>query len=61
VSTVDRFYWSNRSSVIMSDLPAESRVHPQLFGLLTFRVPDVEEMMKDTLLAPDDAGALPTL
>lgn len=47
VRTVARYYWANKSNVVMSDLPGEARVNPALWGELRFVVPDVGEMMID--------------
>ena len=39
----------------MSDLPAESRIHPQLFGTLHFAVPDAGDLLEDmTNKGPND-------
>lgn len=43
VQTVTRYYWSNKSHVIMGDLRAEAAIHPALWGKLRFRVPDAFE------------------
>ena len=35
-STQQRVYWSNRASLIVSDLPGEARLTPQHWGVWTF-------------------------
>jgi hypothetical protein len=34
--TIGRYYWANKSHVVMSDLPSEARVNPSLWGELRF-------------------------
>lgn len=36
---VDRVYWSNSNTHIVSDLPSEARLQPNLWGTFTFRTP----------------------
>jgi hypothetical protein len=35
--TVQRSYWSNKASVLVSDLPSEARLHPDRWGIWVFR------------------------
>jgi hypothetical protein len=35
--TVQRSYWSNKSTVLVSDLPSEARLHPERWGSWVFR------------------------
>ena len=57
MNTVSRYYWANRSSVVLGDLPAEARVNPSFWGEFIFEVPDLDDMMEDLLdddAEPDD-------
>jgi hypothetical protein len=56
VTTVDRFYWANTSSVIMSDLPAEARLHPNLWGTLKFDAADIDDIFDDIDVGDGGAG-----
>jgi hypothetical protein len=47
--TVARYYWANDELLVMGDLPAESRIHPQLWGHLRFRKPDLGDLLEDAL------------
>jgi hypothetical protein len=40
ISTVARYYWANRTQVVLSDLPGEARVQPSLWGEFRFEVRD---------------------
>lgn len=47
-TTVVRHYWSNRSNVVMSDLPSEARVLPALWGELRFAAGEIDDsLLKD--------------
>jgi hypothetical protein len=35
--TVQRSYWSNKSTVLVSDLPSEASLHPERWGSWVFR------------------------
>jgi hypothetical protein len=51
-STLVRYYWANKSNVVMSDLPSEARVLPGAWGEFRFAPPMMEDLMKPT---DDDA------
>lgn len=36
---VDRVYWSNSNTKIVSDVPSEARAQPNLWGTFTFEKP----------------------
>ncbi|WP_439631054.1 hypothetical protein [Gemmata sp.] len=46
VATVGRYYWANRSLVVLSDLPSEARVHPNLWGEFRFEEPSVDALLE---------------
>jgi hypothetical protein len=48
-TTVARHYWANRTNVVLGDLPAETRVHPGLWGTLLFSTPDLADQLMDDL------------
>jgi hypothetical protein len=35
--TMQRGYWSNKDTVLVSGLPSETRLHPERWGVLNFR------------------------
>jgi hypothetical protein len=41
MSTVTRYYWANKTNVVMSDLPAESRILPSTWGEFRFATPEL--------------------
>jgi hypothetical protein len=43
--TVDRIYWSNKNTKIVSDLPSEARIQPNLWGTFIFGEEAVEEIL----------------
>ena len=45
IATVGRYYWANRSLVVLSDLPSEARAHPNLWGEFRFEPPSVEDLL----------------
>lgn len=49
LSTLIRYYWANRSNVVMSDLPSESRILPGLWGTFRFEEFDVSKSIEESL------------
>lgn len=47
LTTTVRYYWANRSQVVMSDLPSEARILPGLWGEFRFAVPEAHDLLKD--------------
>lgn len=52
--TIARYYWANKSYIVLSDQPAESRLHPALWGELQFAEPFASDA--DLLAVPDKSG-----
>jgi len=47
IRTVGRVYWSNRSHVVMGDLPAEASINPSLWGQLHFKIQDISKVFDE--------------
>lgn len=47
IRTVGRVYWSNRSHVVMGDLPAEASINPSLWGQLNFKILDIGKVFDE--------------
>ncbi len=60
-ATAMRYYWANKSHVVLSDLPSEARLLPALWGELRFAIPDLIDRVPSTKSAPGDDDPLKAL
>jgi len=60
-ATAVRYYWANKSHVVLSDQPSEARLLPALWGELRFDLPDILDRVptaKPSLGDPDPLKGL---
>ena len=60
-ATAMRYYWANKSHVVLSDLPSEARLLPALWGELRFAIPDLIDRVPSARSAPGDDDPLKAL
>ncbi len=60
-ATAVRYYWANRSHVVLSDLPSEARLLPALWGELRFDLPDILDRVPTVKPSPGGPDPLKDL